>query len=38
MLDSKTKSILARGDPRALRDTSTDPDVHNFFNRTTEDA
>jgi phospholipid/cholesterol/gamma-HCH transport system ATP-binding protein len=38
MLDNKTKSIIARGDPRALRDTSTDPDVHHFFNRTTEDA
>jgi phospholipid/cholesterol/gamma-HCH transport system ATP-binding protein len=38
MLDKKSKSILARGDPRALRDTSADPDVHHFFNRTTEDA
>jgi phospholipid/cholesterol/gamma-HCH transport system ATP-binding protein len=38
MLDSKTKSIIARGDPRELRDTSTNPDVHHFFNRTTEDA
>ena len=38
MLDKKTKSIIARGDPRELRDHSTDPDVHHFFNRTTEDA
>jgi len=38
MLDNKTRSIIARGDPRKLRDTSTDPDVHHFFNRTTEDA
>jgi phospholipid/cholesterol/gamma-HCH transport system ATP-binding protein len=38
MLDNKTRSIIARGDPRVLRDTSTDPDVHHFFNRTTEDA
>ena len=38
MLDKKTKSIIARGDPRALRDTSPHRDVHHFFNRTTEDA
>jgi phospholipid/cholesterol/gamma-HCH transport system ATP-binding protein len=38
MLDSKTKSIIARGDPRKLRDESTLPDVHQFFNRTTEIA
>jgi phospholipid/cholesterol/gamma-HCH transport system ATP-binding protein len=38
MLDSKTRSIIARGDPRELRDTSKNPDVHHFFNRTTEDA
>ncbi len=37
-LDKKTRSILARGDPRALRDGSTEPDVRHFFNRTTEDA
>ena len=36
MLDKKTKSIIARGDPRELRDKSDDPQVHNFFNRTTE--
>jgi phospholipid/cholesterol/gamma-HCH transport system ATP-binding protein len=38
MLDNKTKSIIARGDPRELRDQSTDPTVHHFFNRTTENA
>lgn len=38
MLDSKTRSIVARGDPRDLRDRSADPAVHHFFNRTTEDA
>jgi phospholipid/cholesterol/gamma-HCH transport system ATP-binding protein len=38
MLDKKTKSIIARGDPRELRDKSPDPVVHHFFNRTTEDA
>ena len=37
-LDKKSKSILARGDPRALRDGSADPDVRHFFNRTTEDG
>jgi phospholipid/cholesterol/gamma-HCH transport system ATP-binding protein len=36
-LDKKTRSILARGDPRALRDGSADPAVRHFFNRTTED-
>jgi phospholipid/cholesterol/gamma-HCH transport system ATP-binding protein len=34
MLDRETKSIIARGDPRVLRDTNTDPRVHSFFNRT----
>jgi phospholipid/cholesterol/gamma-HCH transport system ATP-binding protein len=38
MLDKQTKSILAEGDPRALRDGSTEPAVHQFFNRTTKDA
>ena len=33
MLDRESKSIIARGDPRALRDTSKDPRVSNFFNR-----
>ena len=36
MLDKVTKSIIASGDPRKLRDESDDPRVHNFFNRTTE--
>jgi phospholipid/cholesterol/gamma-HCH transport system ATP-binding protein len=34
MLDRESRSIIARGDPRVLRDTSTDPRVHSFFNRT----
>jgi phospholipid/cholesterol/gamma-HCH transport system ATP-binding protein len=34
MLDLESKSIIARGDPRVLRDSSTDPRVHSFFNRT----
>jgi len=34
MLDRASKSIVARGDPRLLRDTSTDPRVRSFFNRT----
>jgi phospholipid/cholesterol/gamma-HCH transport system ATP-binding protein len=38
MLDKKTKSILARGDPRELRDHNDDPAVRHFFNRTTKDA
>lgn len=37
LLDKKTRSIIARGDPRELRDRSDDPQVHHFFNRTTED-
>lgn len=34
MLDGESKSIIARGDPRALRDTAKDPRVRSFFNRT----
>jgi phospholipid/cholesterol/gamma-HCH transport system ATP-binding protein len=34
MLDRESKSIIARGDPRVLRDTSDDPRVRSFFNRT----
>lgn len=34
VLDKAAKGIVARGDPRALRDTSDIPFVHNFFNRT----
>lgn len=33
MLDKDTRSIIARGDPRVLRDESSDPKVHGFFNR-----
>lgn len=33
MLDKDSKSIIARGDPRQLRDESPDPRVHSFFNR-----
>ena len=35
-LDKETKSIIARGDPRGLRDTSVDPRVRAFFNRQPE--
>ncbi|MDB4989319.1 MAG: transporter ATP-binding protein [Myxococcaceae bacterium] len=34
MLDRKSQSIIARGDPRELRDHSDDPRVRSFFNRT----
>jgi phospholipid/cholesterol/gamma-HCH transport system ATP-binding protein len=33
MLDKESKSIIAQGDPRALRDSSNDPKVYQFFNR-----
>jgi len=33
MLDLESKSIIARGDPRDLRDASQDPRVRSFFNR-----
>ena len=33
MLDKQTKSIIAEGDPKVLRDTSKDARVHQFFNR-----
>jgi len=36
MLDKKSKTIIARGNPRELRDTSEDPRVRAFFNRTAE--
>jgi phospholipid/cholesterol/gamma-HCH transport system ATP-binding protein len=38
MLDRETRTIIARGDPRLLRDTSRDPRVRSFFNRTTREA
>ena len=34
MLDPVSRSIIAEGDPKALRDQSTDPRVRQFFNRT----
>ena len=33
MLDGPSKRIIAEGDPRQLRERSTDPRVHAFFNR-----
>jgi phospholipid/cholesterol/gamma-HCH transport system ATP-binding protein len=33
MLDKESKSIIAQGDPRVLRDSSADPRVRQFFNR-----
>ena len=33
MLDKQAQGVIARGDPRELRDTSDDPRVRNFFNR-----
>jgi phospholipid/cholesterol/gamma-HCH transport system ATP-binding protein len=38
MLDSESKSIIARGDPRSLRDETSDPRVHAFFNRMSKEA
>ena len=38
MLDKRTKGIIAEGDPRVLRDTSTDPWVRQFFLREPEAA
>jgi phospholipid/cholesterol/gamma-HCH transport system ATP-binding protein len=33
MLDREAKGIIAEGDPRWLKDNSTDPRVKAFFNR-----
>lgn len=33
LLNREARGIIARGDPRVLRDTSSDERVHNFFNR-----
>ena len=33
MLDRETRQIIARGDPRSLREHSDDPRVHSFFHR-----
>lgn len=38
MLDRESRSIIAEGDPRVLRDTSQDPRVHRFFNRLPQEA
>ncbi len=38
MLDKASKSIIATGDPSELRDSSQDPRVHAFFNRTARAA
>jgi phospholipid/cholesterol/gamma-HCH transport system ATP-binding protein len=38
MLDRATKSIIAEGDPRVLRDTSQDERVRGFFHRLARDA
>jgi phospholipid/cholesterol/gamma-HCH transport system ATP-binding protein len=38
MLDRASKSIIAGGDPRQLRDTNPDPRVRSFFNRTAMEA
>ena len=38
MLDRRKKGIIAEGDPRVLRDTSTDPWVKQFFHREPEHA
>lgn len=36
MLDKESKSIIARGDPRELREAASDPRVSAFFNRRSE--
>ena len=38
VLDKTAKGIVARGDPRALRDQSEIPFVHNFFTRSSPEA
>lgn len=37
MLDKESRSIIASGDPRALRDESVDPRVRGFFHRSTKE-
>jgi phospholipid/cholesterol/gamma-HCH transport system ATP-binding protein len=37
MLDRDAKTVIAAGDPRTLRDSSTDPRVHRFLNRQAEE-
>lgn len=36
MLDKNARGIIAEGDPREIRDNTTDPRVQRFFNRTPE--
>jgi phospholipid/cholesterol/gamma-HCH transport system ATP-binding protein len=38
MLDKSKKGIIAEGDPRVLKDQSTDPHVRRFFNREIEET
>ena len=38
MLDKRVKGVIAEGDPRRLRDESTDPYVRQFFHREAEPA
>jgi phospholipid/cholesterol/gamma-HCH transport system ATP-binding protein len=38
MLDRDTRSIIARGDPKTLRNESEDPRVRRFFNRETSES
>lgn len=38
MLDRETQSIIAEGDPRELRDQSTDPRIVHFFHRGTRES
>jgi phospholipid/cholesterol/gamma-HCH transport system ATP-binding protein len=37
MLDRETRSIIATGDPRTLRDECSDPRVHRFFHRSSKE-
>jgi phospholipid/cholesterol/gamma-HCH transport system ATP-binding protein len=37
MLDRESRSIIATGDPRTLRDECTDPRVHRFFHRSSKE-
>lgn len=38
MLDKESRSIIASGDPRALRDDSSDPRVRKFFHRSSKEG
>jgi phospholipid/cholesterol/gamma-HCH transport system ATP-binding protein len=38
MLDRESRSIIASGDPRTLRDESDDPRVRRFFHRGTKEG